>query len=98
MAAYSAYVTSGATAPHYSKPEGTVDRVALHPALSETSVRVARWLASEAARRYDNRWVLLDDSLHVLDEDASAVALTERHSERTNPLVVFVQRPRVRLG
>jgi hypothetical protein len=101
MAYTARYGTTGATAPHFLEPHGTIDRVAPMPAPvapSETSVRVAEWLASDDARRFDHQWVLLDDLFRVVDNDVSAAALTERHSERNNPLVVFVQRPRFRLG
>jgi hypothetical protein len=99
MAAYTArYGTSGATAPQFFKPTGTIREVTSIPAPSAASARVAEWLTSERARGFDNQWVLLDEHIAVVDHDASAAALVGRHPSRVNPLVVYVQRPRVRLG
>jgi hypothetical protein len=83
--------------PRYGRSEGT-DNAPLAEPPSERAVRVSQWLRSQDARPYDNQWVLLSDEYEVLDADASARALVSRHAGVADPLVVFVQAPRVHFG
>lgn len=97
MSASLARIASGTTSPHFSRPDGTAELTPASPA-SERSVRVGQWITSPSARQYNGRWVLLSDAYDVVDADDSAVALRGRHPEETDPLIVFVQSPRVRIG
>jgi len=84
--------------PHFTRPQGTEPP---SPPAERPSVRVVRvneWLNSSAARAYDDKWVLLSDACAVIDADQSAVELTNRHTDRTDPLIVFVQPPRSRIS
>jgi hypothetical protein len=95
------FARTSVTSPRYSPPTGTLSPGNARPfgeTANERSARVALWLASDLARRFDGRWVLLSDSNEVMDDDPSAAELTRRHAEREDRLVVFVQPPRTRLG
>lgn len=99
MSVYSArFSVASSTNPDFTRPQGTEppSSPAEHP--SARAIRVNQWLASAEARAYDDTWVLLSDACQVLDHDQSAVALTSRHAEQADPLVVFVQAPRIRIG
>jgi len=88
---------AGATSPHFQTPSGTVD-AAPAQSPSDRSSSIAKWLASDVARRFDGRWVLLNDVYEAVDHDTSASELQRRHSGLVDPLIVFVQPPRVRFG
>ena len=90
---------SSATGPHFQVSDGTVESTATQAeGASSRSVEIAQWLASDAARPFDGHWVLVNESFDVLASDPSARALVGRHSEQSDPLVLFVLPPNVRFG
>ena len=99
MSAFSAQVgASSAVMPTYT---GTASGAVPGPppeAVSERVQRITTWLDSDAARPFDGRWVLLTDACDVADVDDSAVDLRRRHPGLSDPLIVFVQPPRIRYG
>jgi hypothetical protein len=50
------------------------------------------------ARRFEGRWVMLDDDLQVVDHDSSPTALLDRHQEDRTPTVVFIDPTNVSLA
>jgi hypothetical protein len=86
-------IAGGTTAPPaFSRPTATQPPAAPARAriVAPPRADLTDWLRSTDARRYEGRWVLLDDNLAVLDSDTSPTSLLQRNSERGTPLVVFV--------
>lgn len=90
--------TASSTDPHFTRPQGTAPPMSPAERPSDRAIRVNQWLNSAEARSYDDQWVLLSETCQVVDKDQSAVALTSRHPDQSDPLVVFVQPPRLRVG
>lgn len=55
-------------------------------------------MASPEAAHYYGRWVLFNEAFEVQDHDESAVALTSRHPDVDDPVIVFAQPVRTRIG
>lgn len=87
------------TTPTFTRPQGTAPPVASpRPGLDEVRTRLVSWMASPEAARYYGRWVLFNEAFEVQDHDESAVALTSRHPDVDDPVIVFAQPVRTRIG
>jgi hypothetical protein len=82
----------GATGPVAAELGGQTSTQTMAPAAAPdaNADSVTEWLRGADARRFERRWVLLDDALNVVDSDPSPSALLDRHPDESTPLVVYV--------
>jgi hypothetical protein len=86
---------TGPTVPQYGPPSEAsrgvqAERAATRPQAESEPDGLLQWLGSSEARRFEGRWVLLNDEFDVLDHARTLTELAQRNRDARTPIIVFV--------